>query len=81
MGSPAGETSRDRGGRRADRGEREAREVWEGVVEEGGVLTAAERTRRLRPEQHRVESWAGANSQGSEWVAQGPAHSKHYINT
>lgn len=48
---------------------------------EGGVWTAAERTRRLRPRQLWVEYWAEANSQGSEWVARGPAHSKHYINT
>lgn len=46
------------------------------------MWTAAERTRRLRPGQHWVEYWVAANSQGgSEWVAQGPAHSKHYINT
>lgn len=40
------------------------------------MSAAAERTRRPRPEQQPVEYRAGANSQGSEWAAQGLAHSK-----
>lgn len=44
----AGQTEKSQGG-------------WERVVEEGGVWTPAERTRRLRPEQHWVKCLQGRN--------------------